>query len=150
MGLEYYLVNKENKTFYDLGKESWYVLMDEIDAVTDLEYLELFIKEDVFDDNLSDEYCKEMAYEIYSVAKCKDIRNIIVVNDSGDDSIIFRSLKYKCIGCRYRDDNNPEYNKELIEFNNRHFKPENNWRYNVDCSPNSSFYHIVEKYIKVF
>jgi hypothetical protein len=50
MGIEYYLINKENKTFYALGKGGWYCLKDDIEALTDLKYLELFIFEDVFHD----------------------------------------------------------------------------------------------------
>ncbi len=38
MGIEWYLINKRDKTFYDLGKGGWYSL-DDPDAFSDLEYL---------------------------------------------------------------------------------------------------------------
>ena len=46
MGVEYYLINKENKTFYDLGKGAWYEFTGQEEALTDLEYLEEFIFDD--------------------------------------------------------------------------------------------------------
>lgn len=129
MGTEYYLINKEDKTFYKLGKGGWYALKDEIEAVTDLEYLEIFIWQDVFtNDDEEDvswkQYCTEIAAEIFEVAKCNNIKNLVVVNDCGDDTVIIRALKYRCVGSRYRDPNDPDYQKSEIEDANRHFLPQ--------------------------
>jgi len=128
MGVEYYLINKENKTFYALGKGGWYCLKDDIEALTDLKYLELFIFEDVFsqDDEEDEEwmkYCKEIGAEIFEAAKCNNIKNLVIVNDCGDDTTILRALKYKCIGSRYRSKEDPGINKKQIEFENRHLDP---------------------------
>lgn len=137
MGTGYYIINKEDKTFYDLGKGGWYVFIDEMDAVTDLEYLGLFIFEDVFGHDDPEDvdfkaYCDEIAAEIFEMAKCNNIKNLVVVNDCGDDTIIFRSLKYRCVGSRYRDPKDPDYQKKQIEFENRHFLPENERRYSLE------------------
>ncbi len=137
MGTEYYLINKEDKTFYKLGKGSWFDLKDEIEAVTDLEYLELFIWQDVFSNDDEEDiswkqYCSKIAAEIFEVAKCNNIKNLVVVNDCGDDIVIIRALKYRCVGSRYQDPNDPNYQKMEIENANRHFLPENERRYSLE------------------
>jgi hypothetical protein len=129
MGTEYYLINKEDKTFYKLGKGGWYALKDEIESVTDLEYLALFIWQDVFsnddeEDVYWNQYCTEIATEIFEVAKCNNIKNLVVVDDGGDDTTIIKALKYRCIGSRYRDPNDPNFKKSQIEEANRHLLPE--------------------------
>lgn len=68
-------------------------------------------------------YCKEIAAEIFEMAKCNNIKNLIVVNDCEDDTIIFRALKYKCVGSRYRSKQDPEYNKKQIQNENRYLDP---------------------------
>lgn len=137
MGVEYYIINKEDKTFYDLGKGGWYCLKDEIEAVTDQEYLGLFIFEDVFGHDDEEDvdfraYCDEIAAEIFEMAKCNNIKNLTVIDDCGDDTIILRALKYRCVGSRYRDPKDPKYNKECIESENRHLPDPVSKGYDLD------------------
>ena len=131
MGTEYYLINKENNTFYDLGKGSWYEFIGQEEALTDLEYLEEFVFDDCLngydrdEDHIDDTrgYAKELASELFEFAKCKNIKNILLTSDCTDDTIIIRCLGYKCVGSRYRDSANPECNRQHIEFENRHLDP---------------------------
>jgi hypothetical protein len=46
MGVEHYIINKKNKTFYDLGKGGWHKLAYEKEALFDLEYLKLYLRYD--------------------------------------------------------------------------------------------------------
>ena len=48
MGIGYYIVNRETKQFYDLGKGGWYNLADDKIYLTDQECLAQFIYDDVF------------------------------------------------------------------------------------------------------
>ena len=67
MGVEYYIVNIKNKTFYDLGKGGWYCLRygleDYFQELQDPELLTLFIMEewgcDCNDGEEHSEKCKE-------------------------------------------------------------------------------------------
>jgi hypothetical protein len=126
MGIEYYLVNKENKTFYELGKHCYF---DTLDYIEDPEYLEEYIYADVFfgyeKENTgccSREYCREIAQEIYEFAKGCNPKNILVTSDCEDDMLTIRCLGFRCVGSRYRSDSDPNYNAECIRFENRHLE----------------------------
>lgn len=110
MGMYSYLINKENKTYYELGKGSWLddFGQDGIDLLQDQELLEEFL----FDNWLAGvdepeiwkrECANSLAKELHTFAKCNDPNNLSIINDSGDDLILIKSLKYKCIGSRYKD-----------------------------------------------
>lgn len=125
MSVLYYLVNKETKTFYKLGKGGWYFLKNNEDLCyfTDIELLEEVIYGDVFDgyENKNGdfrEYCKEITKEIFEAAKCNNLNNLFVISDAGeqDDLIVIKALKYKCIGCRYRDWDVNSLNKHLESY----------------------------------
>jgi hypothetical protein len=142
MGTEYYLANKENKTFYELGKGGWCAFVHEMEALTDLEYLEEFIYDDVYDfydfppekPEERRDYCKEIASELFEFSKCKNIKNIDFFNDCGDEKTIIKCLGYRCVGSRYREKGNPKYNTECIENENTHLnpKPESAHLYNLE------------------
>jgi len=160
MGVEYYLINKEEKTFYDLGKGSWFELRDELDSLTDVEYMEEFIYDNVFnsydcpreDDKYWRSYCAELANELVQFAKCKNIKNIDLINDLGDETVALRGLGYRCTGSRYRDDKNPGYNQERIDIENHHFKPDVAPRYALEKllePPTISVYIAGKGYVKM-
>lgn len=144
MGTEYYIVNKKDKTFYNLGKGGWYELNYDKEAFQDLEYLALFIFEDCYDLNVGfysqeeiekiRKYVQErVAPDLFIMMKDCSPADIEVFNDCGDDSVIIRSKGYRCIGSRYFDIGTNEYN-EHIDFCNRHLKdtPEIKRRYNPE------------------
>jgi hypothetical protein len=135
MGTEYYFVNKENKTFYDLGKGGWYVLADELEAVTYPEYLAHIIYHDVFcfsnleqQDPKDFEFCNNLAKELIGFVNGADPKNLIIVNDCGDDATVFKGLQYRCVGSRY---NNSE------DLDNKHLK-DRKYLYNLERMINSN------------
>lgn len=125
MGIEYLLVNKKNKTLYDLAKGSWYEFIDSKEYLTDLELLKEFIFDNIFhgyeSPNFTDsgeskrEYTNEIATEIFEFCFGADLSDLEIINDNGDETWILHCLKYRCIGTRIRP------NKEdRLEFQNRH------------------------------
>ena len=160
MGIEYYLINKEDKTFYALGKGGWYELTSEMDSLSDVEYMEEFIYDNVFnsydypreDDRYWRSYCANLAKELVQFARCKNIKNIEMINDCGDETVALRALGYRCTGCRYRKDDEPNYNQECIDFENRHFEPGTAERYALDkilAEPTISVYILGKGYVKM-
>lgn len=128
MGICWYIINKEAKTFYELGKGCWFDLDADKEYLTDVECLEEFIFDDVFslyDREVGDidrEYCKLVAQELYEFCKGTKLDNIIFRSDSGDDTIVFRALKYICTGTRYTG--TETYPREkMIASENRHLDP---------------------------
>ena len=147
MGIEYYIVNKENKTFYDLGKGGcWYYLMEEGDKsyLKDLELLEMYICEDIF--NIDDpsksekEFFSVLALDLFNFAKGANLENITVCSDNNDDCIVIKYLKYRCVGTKYKG-SSKEDEQERIDFENRHFK--NHKYYELDEESNK---FLIEKY----
>lgn len=127
MGVEYYVIDKANKTYYDLGKGGRYELIYEMDVFSDLEMLTLFIIEDVWNlDLYPPEEKQDMInyttnrvapdlFEAFGKTKKEDL---CIVNDCGDDITICKVKKYRCIGTRYYSDkDSDEYKKEMIDLN---------------------------------
>ena len=131
MGVEYWLLDKKNKIFYDLGKGGWYEFNYDLEAFQDLEYLTDFILNDVF----QLEYCNteeskndlinyiknELAPELYNLFHNSKPEELEVVNDCGDDMVICKAKRYKCIGTIYYFDD-PKKKQEDIDYNNRHLE----------------------------
>lgn len=145
MGTEYYLVDKKNKTFYDLGKGNWYILAQDLDYIQDKDLLELFLLEDVYnvydcdwrtkeDNDQLIEYIKtRIVPDIYNAFGNTPKEYLTVVPDSVDDITICKAKKYKCIGTRHNDIGSEEYNKDMA-YLNRQLTPGNypeHW-YNPD------------------
>jgi hypothetical protein len=93
MGLMWNLVNKKNKTFYDLAKGSWHELIGNKDYLTDLEVLKEFVFDDMFngydDPNFSDtgeskrDYTDEIAQEMFEFCSDTDLSDLELVSDAG-------------------------------------------------------------------
>jgi len=125
-----YIINKENKTYYCLGKGCFTDLSFEIEvgALRDPEYLAEFLFDDVFQgyelkdpDNLR-EYCVKFANELCEFTKGSSKDNIFVFTDCGDDLWAVRCLGYKCVGSRYGEE----------DITNKHLDPSRQHMYNVD------------------
>jgi len=136
MGVEYWLLDKHNKTFYDLGKGGWYAFNDDLEVFQDLECLTTYILEDIYNifllqvyalkeeeqNKTTIEYIKKyLAPDLYNLFKDVKPENLCVVNDCGDDMIICKSKKYKCIGTRFYFDD-LEKRKQEIKYNNKHLE----------------------------
>jgi hypothetical protein len=155
MGTEYYITNNRDKTFYDLGKGSWYILREEKEALTDLEYLEEFLFDDIFngyeepEDGLR-EYAKQIAEDLFGLVNGADIRNIDIMDDCGDDATIFKALWFRCVGTRYGEKGSKEYLEDM-ENNNKHLKKENLWMYNIYLLKQENAYQsLIEKYETIY
>lgn len=152
MGTEYYFVNKQHKTFYDLGKGGWYMLANELDAITDTEYLEELIYDDVFDfyrdqeqDPGNRKFCNELAIDLVKFVNGADTKNLFIVNDCGDDSTVFKGLGYRCVGDRYVNKNDDE-----PDLDNRHLKEPWARMYNLENMINKHIYAAVgNKYVPI-
>jgi len=131
MGIEYYVVDKKKKVFYELGKGGWYALADEPEALTDYEYLVIFILEDCFglereDDpkeyeKLEKYVEKRIALDLYMNFGSSDMKDIRILSDSGDDMLNILRKRYTCIGSRYGEKDSKEYLDSLKELN-QHLK----------------------------
>jgi len=139
MGIEYYIINRHDKTAYDLGKGGWNALNDDKECFQDLEYLANYIMTEcysrVFDKDISlysdeekqevkDYVVNRIAPDLFEFCKNTSPKDIFIFNDSGDDITICRSLGYKFVGHRYNQKNDTEYQKHL-DFLNRHFTDPN-------------------------
>jgi hypothetical protein len=142
MGVEYYVVDREKKIFYDLGKGGWYRLNDDKEAFQDQEYLANYILTECFF-NL-DHYPPEererlkewiettLAPELFSFFGDSKKENIFVFNDSGDDITICKAKRYRCVGTRHgetleeKQEDIDRMNRHLVdnELNRRWYDPE--------------------------
>ena len=134
MGIEYYLVNTKNKTFYDLSKGGWSGLDLEACTVNDPEYLADNILNDVFmrySDETDEQWNKTIDYvksrivpDLLKFAENTNPKDLILINDCGDDTAILRAKKYTCVGTRFSDIGSAEHSK-ILAFENRHFNATN-------------------------
>lgn len=131
MGVEYYAINKQNKTFYDLGKGGWYGLTD-MEAFQDEEYLCHEILIECFNVDEEDDWrsAKDKEWivnhvktrvgpDLFHMMKDTPPDKIKIVNDCGDDITICRSKGYRGVGTRYHAPDSPEH-KQAVQFLNRH------------------------------
>lgn len=162
MGTEYYFINKENKTFYNLGKGGWYILSDELSAVTYDEYLEELLYGDIFRFSESNEepenrkFCKELANDLIKFVNGADPKNLIIISDEFDDSVIFKGLGYRCVGSRYVNESEKLDNRHLNEHRhiynlermiNKHiYATIGNTHYPINKVDNSHWIALIEKY----
>ena len=140
MGVEYYIINRKNKTAYDLGKGNWYALNHDKQCFQDLDYLINYIITECYgrvlekeNSNCSEEENIELksyivnriALDLFDFCKETDPKDIFIFNDSGDDITICRSLGYKFVGHRYNKKGDDDYLDYLENHLNRHFKNSN-------------------------
>lgn len=128
MGVEYYVIDKANKTFYELGKGGWYELHYDMNVFSDLEMLTLFILEDVYEGgqwyklevwlDMEDYITNRVAPDLFEAFGKTKKEDLVIVNDCGDDKVICKVKKYKCIGSRYYGNKeSDEYKEAMIELN---------------------------------
>lgn len=126
MGVEYYVVDKDKRTFYDLGKGGWYALNDDKEAFQDQEYLALYLLTECCGLDSDDkewawwkQYIEtRVAPDLFAAFGDSKKDSLFVFNDCGDDITICRAKGYRCIGTRYGEG---VERQERIDFENRHF-----------------------------
>ncbi len=132
MGIEYTVINKNNKTMYDLGKGGWSALSLDKEAFQDLEYLSNYIMYEcychVFDDDIM-HYTEEeknsvknyittrIAPDLFEFTKDALPDDIEIFGDGGDELSICRSLGYIFTGTRFEEKLSPQWNVYLNDLN---------------------------------
>jgi hypothetical protein len=120
MGVEYYIFDRLNKTFYDLGKGPWYHL--DVELIADLEMLKEWITTVCFEEcGLTTKLWidERIAPDLHRLFGQTPPQYIGIVNDCGDDLCEMKFLGYRCLGTRYFDKNSQEYVDYLMR-SNRH------------------------------
>lgn len=146
MSIEYYIINRKNKTAYELGKGGWwYDLNYDKEYFKDLDLINYLITECWYGLDPESNYYNEdekqdikkyiadkIAPDLFEFCKDTDPKNIFIFNDCGDDITICRALGYRFVGSRYIEESEEAHQKRL-DFLNRHFKENNpkHW-YNPD------------------
>lgn len=131
MGVEYWLVDKGTKTFYDLGKGPWGWSGDDfIFALSDVGLLKealcgvwsetrRFNTAPMLPDDY--EYLWWLAEDLHRCFGSSREEDMTIVSDGGDEMAIIRSKGYRGLGSRYlRRPTDEEREKEML-FLNRHF-----------------------------
>lgn len=125
MGLEYTLVNHQNKTCYELGRGSWGALLgSNRKGSAELLYKESIqdvIVNEVWDFNINEDsnpqfwidYSAKTASEIFDFIAGVDPDNIGLANDSDDSDFEIRQKQYRWVGSRYQEYDLEELNKHL-------------------------------------
>lgn len=130
MGVAYYIVDKNKKQFYELGKGCWF----DFDFVylSDPELLSMELKK-VF--RLMDDDVEMLKYitqrltpDLYKNFKDANVYDLKLINDCTDDLFIIRSKGYRCTGTRYYEIGSKLW-IESMDFLNRHFKDRNKHLY---------------------
>lgn len=139
-----YIINKENKTYYCLGKGSFADLYYEIEdgILNEPDFLAEFIFDDVFNgyksEDLDDlrECCVKFANELCEFAKGSSKDNVFVFTDCGDDLWAVNCLGYKCVGSRYGEE----------DLKNEHLDPSRKHMYNVGLILKPAYKDLYERY----
>lgn len=121
----YDLIDKGNKTFYELGKGGWYVLNEEKEALTDLDYLKIFLLDDVFCREKEDadylemqQYANErLAPDLFHCFGKSELKKLIIIDRGCDDLVVCKSRQYKCIGTRFHKIGSQEHQEAMAHLN---------------------------------
>ena len=131
MGVEYWLVDKAAKTFYDLGKGPWGWSGDDfIFALSDVDLLKEALC-DVWSEARSHrpvpmlpedyEYVWWLAEDLHRCFGSSREKDMTIVSDGGDEWTIIRSKGYRGLGSRYLHRSTDEEREKEMSFLNRHF-----------------------------
>ena len=129
MGIEWYIADKSNKTFYCLGRGNWFCLKDDFEALIDKEYLAHYILSEVYnpdniDDELSDYVNSRISFDLHTHFGSTSKEFLMIINDSTDDLYIIRCKGYRCVGTRYGEIGSKDYEEDM-KFLNRHLDENN-------------------------
>ena len=114
MGIEYYIFNHANATFYELGKGPW-VLITDIGLLHQPDNLAKLLWAKWA---CSAEYNLCLARDIVKFSEGTQKEYLEIRGDYRNDLTWARMLKYRCVGSRYGL-LDPIANKEAIDFHNR-------------------------------
>jgi len=129
MGVEFYILNHANATYYDLGKGPWNWLDDFKNALRDPDQMVMYLRENWinFQDHLSEEsarYYRLLGEDVKRFVGDAPDESLTAVGDAGDDHwtscpwpVRAYGLKYLCTGSRYKLEDSAK-NAEYIKGNN--------------------------------
>jgi len=128
MGIDYYLINHHNATYYELGKGPWNDLNYEKIALYDADLMAVFLEEswDNFDH-------ANPGRSNYFVLVGKDVarfvgdappKSLVVYADCGDEHVWAHGLKYVCNGVRYNLDDPEKNAADVKEYNDCYLDPD--------------------------
>lgn len=106
MGVEYRIVNKKNRTMYELGRGGWYVLAEDPKRLMDQELLEVAVAVAL------GEPVPAVVGALADFVRDTPVEQVAVFNDSGDETELCRALGYRFVGSRYEPAD--------LDFLNRH------------------------------
>jgi len=119
MGIDYFLIDKKNKTFFELGRGNWYNLQYDIGCIRDPGKLQECLLDEVFSyyGELSGEFhfhiSEVLVDELHSLFGETPAYLLNVISDCSDAYGEMRREGYRCIGTRYEIRGTPEW-KETI------------------------------------
>jgi hypothetical protein len=125
MGIEYSLVNHQDKTCFELGKGSWYALCDhnrigDICLLYEDQIYDVIINE-IWDYNIEQaedkstwhEDAKNLAKELFIFINSANPSKISLANDCDDSYSDVRQNNYRWIGSRYSEQDLDDLNRHL-------------------------------------
>ena len=119
MGVEYYIYDTLNKTFYDVGKGAWYKL--DVSLFSDYPLLEEWLTKVWVDEGYTDseniDYMRRVASDIHISFSGTPTQFLGIVSDCGDDICEMKSLGYRCVGTRFYDRGSPDHAHEMDRLN---------------------------------
>jgi hypothetical protein len=107
MGIDYFLIDKKNKTFFELGRGNWYNLGYDLGCINDPGKLQECLLDEVFSyygdlrgemHFLVSEY---LVNELHSCFGSIPTHELFVISDCSDSYRHIRQEGYQCIGTRY-------------------------------------------------
>lgn len=119
MGIDYFLVDKQNKTFFELGRGNWYNLGYDLDCISDPGKLQECLLEEVFSyyGDVKGEFhfhvAEYLVNEIYECFGNTPTHELFIISDCSDSYRNIRREGYRCIGTRYEIRGTPGW-KEII------------------------------------
>jgi hypothetical protein len=107
MGIDYFLIDKKNKTFFELGRGNWHSLGHDKDCISDLGKLQDCLLSEVFSyyghltDRLHYHVSEHLTDEIFNNFGNTPKEYLEVISDCSDAYGDMRRQGYRCIGTRY-------------------------------------------------
>jgi hypothetical protein len=98
MGIDYYLLDHQNATFFELGKGAWYALKDDIWVVKEPELFLEFVEIEMGYNDLNvneKEYYQCLGSLLFGLFSKIPLNRLEVINDCADDTSLPRIIQAK-------------------------------------------------------
>lgn len=122
MGVDYFLIDKKNKTFFELGRGNWHNLGYDLGCISDPGKLQECLLEEVFSyyGQLNGEFhfhvSEYLVNELHSCFGNTPTHDLFVISDCSDS---WRHIiqEYRCIGTRYEIRDTPAWHQAIQGYN---------------------------------